>query len=89
MKRRKRHLIYKYKATKNIKQKIYKKQKMKNQKKVGKGESSFFFFIKLNFSFLETLIMPLIITPQQQEDILKHPQTKKRITRTKKILVWE
>jgi hypothetical protein len=33
--------------------------------------------------------MPLIITPQQKDDILKHPQTKKRITRVKKILVWE
>ena len=33
--------------------------------------------------------MPLIITPTQQEEIIRHPQTKKRYTQTKKILVWE
>mgnify|MGYP001248079907 CR=1 FL=1 len=33
--------------------------------------------------------MPLIITPSQQEDIIKHPRTVKRICQTKKILVWE
>ena len=33
--------------------------------------------------------MPLIITPSQQEEIIKHPRTVKRICQTKKILVWE
>ena len=33
--------------------------------------------------------MPVIITPQQQDEIIKHPQTKKGISQVKQILVWE